>query len=56
MILCILKGIMPFKMHKIVYFFQKKMWAYPTQYFQTRYLKHTNFLFGLRGSTCVIPN
>ena len=31
-VLCILKGKMPFKMHKIIYIFfpEKKMCAYPT--------------------------
>ena len=47
-ILCILKGAMPFKMHKIIFFSRKKdMCAYHTKYFQTRYLKHIHFLFGL---------
>ena len=29
-ILCILKGEMTFKMHKITFFFRKKKYAYPT--------------------------
>ena len=41
---CILKGEMPFKMHKKSFFFlffsrkKKKICVYPTQNFQTRYL------------------
>ena len=45
---------MPFKMHKIIYFIQKRnnlkkriVCAYPTYNFQTRYPNHTYFLFGL---------
>ena len=49
-ILCILKGEMPFKVHKItLFFFQKKklknMCAYPTLNCQTHYPKHTNFFY-----------
>ena len=49
MILCILKGKMPFKMQKIIYIFpekkiiEKNVCAYPTKNFQTCYLKHTHF-------------
>ena len=43
-----MKGISPFKMHKII-FFQKNMIAYPNQNFQTCYLKHNFFLFGLNN-------
>ena len=45
-ILCNLKGEMPFKMHKIIVVFQNNkyfkiyMCAYPTYNFQTRYPKH----------------
>ena len=45
-ILCTLRGEMPFKMHKIVFFSRKKN-AYPTLNFQTRYPKHTSFLLAL---------
>ena len=43
MILCILKGKMPFKMHKIIFFREKKKCAYPTLNIQTHYPKHTYF-------------
>ena len=44
-ILCILKGEMPFKMHEIIYFSRKKKCVptLPTSNFQTCYPKHTYF-------------
>ena len=53
MILCILKGVMPFKMHKILFFFQKKIkicvLTLPKIFRPVRPLPETNlsFLFGL---------
>ena len=49
-ILCILKGEMPFKMHKIKKnpekkIIKKNMCAYPTLNFQTCYQKHINLFF-----------
>ena len=43
--LCILKGILPFKMHKIIFFYKKFFVClqYPTNNFQTSYPKHTYF-------------
>ena len=42
MILCILKGEMPYKMHEIIFFPEKNyLCAYPTLNFQTCYPKHT---------------
>ena len=48
-ILCILKGEMSFKMHKIIYFFEKKKGAYHTMYLQFADLLPEShfFLFGL---------
>ena len=45
---CILKGEMPFKMHKIIYFSRKKQHkktcvSYRSSNFQTHYPKHTYF-------------
>ena len=50
-ILCILKSILPFKRHEIIYFsikkINKKPVCLPTKNFQTCYPKHAYFLFGL---------
>ena len=47
--LCILKGKLPFKMHKIIFFPEKetikKMCANPTKNFQTCFPKHTYLFF-----------
>ena len=50
-ILCVLKGILPFKMHKIIYFFSRKLEKFPgftSKFRQVRVILNTGILFALK--------